>query len=108
MSAGGIRRGSGAYASGSSPSLVEFTVSNQIENANFQVINRDTSREAKTRGQGRRNERNPITGPQLVLSIRDPGFLSGNCGVQRGRHHTVAARLIAISRAWGPADTPDF
>jgi hypothetical protein len=48
-----------------------------IENANFQVINRDTSREAKTRGQGQRNERHPSTGPQLVLSIRDAGFLSG-------------------------------
>jgi hypothetical protein len=48
-----------------------------IENANFQVINRDTSREAKTRGQGQRNERNPTTDPQLVLSVRDAGFLSG-------------------------------
>jgi hypothetical protein len=39
ISAGGIRRGSAAYASGSSPSLVEFTVSNQIENAKEALIN---------------------------------------------------------------------
>jgi hypothetical protein len=55
-----------------------------LENANFQVIDRSAPRDAKTRGQGQRNKRNPSTGPHSVLSIRDAGFLSGNCHVQRG------------------------
>ena len=45
-----------------------------LENANFQVIDRSAPREAKARGQGQRNEHNPSTAAQLVLSVRGAGI----------------------------------
>ena len=54
-------------------------------NANFQVINCSASREAKTRGQGQGNERNPSTAAQLVLSVRAAVLREGDTGrLRRG------------------------